>query len=204
VGGKQQGVHKCLQHSIGVVSLRLYGPIYRESARTFLQDEVGERKHGEDEQNNRVLRLYVSVPCWSVSHSCLPPPPPPHTQTLCVHVSAAGITRDGLMMRMKPEQWQEVIDTNLSSVFYASQVRQGGVGAGESEEGGQAGGRQLRGREGRGQAGSRHPGGVRATARPQLEPCGAAGKGMTDEVENSEPDTAPCQADPVTNLHSHR
>jgi len=35
----------------------------------------------------------------------------------------AGITRDSLMMRMKPDQWQDVIDTNLSSVFYATQVR---------------------------------------------------------------------------------
>ena len=33
-----------------------------------------------------------------------------------------GITRDTLVMRMKPEQWQSVIDTNLSAVFYASQV----------------------------------------------------------------------------------
>jgi NAD(P)-dependent dehydrogenase (short-subunit alcohol dehydrogenase family) len=37
-------------------------------------------------------------------------------------VCAAGITRDSLMMRMKPEQWQDVIDTNLTSVFYATQV----------------------------------------------------------------------------------
>jgi len=36
---------------------------------------------------------------------------------------AAGITRDSLMMRMKPDQWQDVIDTNLSSVFFATQVR---------------------------------------------------------------------------------
>lgn len=27
------------------------------------------------------------------------------------------------MMRMKPEQWEDVISTNLSSVFYATQVR---------------------------------------------------------------------------------
>jgi len=26
-------------------------------------------------------------------------------------------------MRMKPEQWQEVIDTNLTGVFYCTQVR---------------------------------------------------------------------------------
>lgn len=35
----------------------------------------------------------------------------------------AGITRDSLMMRMKPEQWHDVIDTNLSSVFFATQVQ---------------------------------------------------------------------------------
>ena len=34
----------------------------------------------------------------------------------------AGITRDTLLMRMKPEQWQEVIDTNLTGVFYCCQA----------------------------------------------------------------------------------
>jgi NAD(P)-dependent dehydrogenase (short-subunit alcohol dehydrogenase family) len=33
-----------------------------------------------------------------------------------------GITRDTLMMRMKPDMWEDVISTNLSSVFYATQV----------------------------------------------------------------------------------
>lgn len=39
-----------------------------------------------------------------------------------VLVNNAGITRDGLMMRMKPEAWNEVIDTNLSAVFFATQA----------------------------------------------------------------------------------
>jgi len=34
-----------------------------------------------------------------------------------VLVNNAGITRDGLLMRMKDEDWDAVIDTNLSSVF---------------------------------------------------------------------------------------
>lgn len=42
--------------------------------------------------------------------------------TVDVLVNNAGITRDTLIMRMKPDQWQSVIDTNLSAVFYASQV----------------------------------------------------------------------------------
>ncbi len=37
-------------------------------------------------------------------------------------VNNAGITRDNLLMRMKDEEWQSVIDTNLSSVFRLSRA----------------------------------------------------------------------------------
>ena len=39
-----------------------------------------------------------------------------------VLVNNAGITRDGLAMRMKDEQWQEVIDTNLTPAFRLSRI----------------------------------------------------------------------------------
>jgi 3-oxoacyl-[acyl-carrier protein] reductase len=42
--------------------------------------------------------------------------------TVDVLVNNAGITKDGLVMRMKPSQWQDVIDVNLSGVFYCSQA----------------------------------------------------------------------------------
>ncbi|GAX26357.1 3-oxoacyl-[acyl-carrier protein] reductase [Fistulifera solaris] len=42
--------------------------------------------------------------------------------TVDVLINNAGITRDTLVMRMKPEQWQAVIDTNLSGVFYCTQA----------------------------------------------------------------------------------
>ncbi len=38
-----------------------------------------------------------------------------------VLVNNAGITRDGLFMRMSAENWEAVINTNLSSAFYVSQ-----------------------------------------------------------------------------------
>ncbi len=37
-----------------------------------------------------------------------------------VLVNNAGITRDGLFMRMSPENWEAVINTNLSSAYYVS------------------------------------------------------------------------------------
>ncbi|GAB4817294.1 hypothetical protein N2152v2_004340 [Parachlorella kessleri] len=42
--------------------------------------------------------------------------------TVDILVNNAGITRDTLMMKMKPEQWQEVLDVNLSGPFYAMQA----------------------------------------------------------------------------------
>lgn len=41
-----------------------------------------------------------------------------HYGQLDIVVNNAGITRDTLLLRMKPEDWQAVIDLNLSGVFY--------------------------------------------------------------------------------------
>lgn len=42
--------------------------------------------------------------------------------TVDVLINNAGITRDGLLMRMKKPQWQEVIDLNLTGVFLCIQA----------------------------------------------------------------------------------
>ena len=46
---------------------------------------------------------------------------------LDVLVNNAGITRDGLLMRMGDEDWQAVIDTNLSSVYRACKAAMRGM-----------------------------------------------------------------------------
>ncbi len=42
--------------------------------------------------------------------------------TLSILVNNAGITRDQLLMRMRDEDWQVILDTNLSSVYRASKA----------------------------------------------------------------------------------
>jgi 3-oxoacyl-[acyl-carrier protein] reductase len=37
-------------------------------------------------------------------------------------VNNAGITRDNLLLRMKPDEWDAVIDTNLGGVFHCTQA----------------------------------------------------------------------------------
>lgn len=41
---------------------------------------------------------------------------------LDILINNAGITRDKLVMRMKAQDWQQVIDVNLSSMFYCSKA----------------------------------------------------------------------------------
>lgn len=41
---------------------------------------------------------------------------------LDIVVNNAGITRDGLLLRMRDEQWQDVIDVNLTAAYYVSQA----------------------------------------------------------------------------------
>ncbi len=44
------------------------------------------------------------------------------SQKIDVLVNNAGITKDGLLMRMKTNDWQEVLDLNLSGVFYCTRA----------------------------------------------------------------------------------
>lgn len=42
--------------------------------------------------------------------------------SISILVNNAGITRDNLLMRMKDDDWQAILDTNLSSVFRTSKA----------------------------------------------------------------------------------
>jgi 3-oxoacyl-[acyl-carrier protein] reductase len=45
-----------------------------------------------------------------------------HEGTPAILVNNAGITRDNLLMRMKPDEWDEVLATNLSSLYRLSKA----------------------------------------------------------------------------------
>lgn len=53
-----------------------------------------------------IIDLYITCYMWSNYAS----------------IMLSGITRDGLLMRMKKSQWQDVIDLNLTGVFLCTQV----------------------------------------------------------------------------------
>jgi 3-oxoacyl-[acyl-carrier protein] reductase len=51
----------------------------------------------------------VDAACRDIESACGP---------ITVLVNNAGVTADGLLVRMKDDQWQRVIDTNLSGAFH--------------------------------------------------------------------------------------
>ena len=72
------------------------------------------------------LRRVATAACWMS-------PTPPRSRRLIdgigkdigaisILVNNAGITRDNLLMRMKDEDWQAILDTNLTSVFRTSKA----------------------------------------------------------------------------------
>ena len=40
-----------------------------------------------------------------------------HFKRIDILINNAGITRDNLLVRMKPEEWQDVVNTNLTGIF---------------------------------------------------------------------------------------
>ena len=56
-----------------------------------------------------------AIEAWSM-------PWPPEFGNISILVNNAGITRDNLLMRMKDEDWQAILDTNLTSVYRASKA----------------------------------------------------------------------------------
>ncbi|MCS7006617.1 MAG: 3-oxoacyl-[acyl-carrier-protein] reductase [Thermoleophilia bacterium] len=85
---------------------------YREGAEEAeaLASEIG----------GRAIRADVSDP--SSAHSLVE-----EAGDLDVLVNNAGVTRDGLIVRMSDEDWRTVIDTNLSSCFYTCRAAARGM-----------------------------------------------------------------------------
>jgi 3-oxoacyl-[acyl-carrier protein] reductase len=81
-----------------------------------LKSELGERVH--------VLSCNLSDPAQVEK---LVPAAEAAMGSLDVLVNNAGITRDGLAMRMKDEDWQQVIDVNLGAAFRLARAAMRGM-----------------------------------------------------------------------------
>lgn len=110
VTGASRGIGQAIASEMVSAGYRVLGTATSEAGRQQVSDQLGDNGRGY------TLRLgddqSVSQ-CLSALKA--------DNETPLVLINNAGITKDNLMMRMKLEEWHDVLATNLTGVFQLSQ-----------------------------------------------------------------------------------
>jgi 3-oxoacyl-[acyl-carrier protein] reductase len=110
VTGASRGIGQAIASEMVGAGYRVLGTATSEAGRQQISDQLGDNGRGY------TLRLSDDQ---SVSQ-CLSALKADN-ETPLVLINNAGITKDNLMMRMKLEEWHDVLATNLTGVFQLSQ-----------------------------------------------------------------------------------
>ena len=114
VTGASRGIGKAILHALGKAGATVVGTATSESgAAAIAQDLAAAGLKGEGMMLNVTNGAQVDAAIEKIIGS--------HGR-IDILVNNAGITRDNLLMRMKDEEWADILDTNLSSVFRLSRA----------------------------------------------------------------------------------
>lgn len=114
VTGASRGIGKAIALKLGALGARIVGTATTEAGAAAIQT-------GFDSSQLDGLGLCLDV-TDAASVDAAMKALQKHFSTPTILVNNAGITRDNLLMRMKDDEWQSVIDTNLGSVFRLSKA----------------------------------------------------------------------------------
>ena len=106
VTGASRGIGQAISERLVKQGFYVIGTATSEAGSQAISERLGSA--GEGRVLNVTDPAMVSDLAKSLAES---------DQSPLVLVNNAGITKDTLMLRMKPEDWQSVIDTNLTSIF---------------------------------------------------------------------------------------
>ena len=111
VTGASRGIGQAIASEMINAGYRVLGTATSEAGRQQISDQLGDNGRGY------TLRLsddQTVSQCLSALKA--------DNETPLVLINNAGITKDNLMMRMKLEEWHDVLATNLTGVFQLSQA----------------------------------------------------------------------------------
>ena len=114
VTGASRGIGKAIAHALGQAGARVVGTATSAQGAAAIGDAF--KAAGLD---GRGAVLDVADPA---SVDALVADVAANEGGPSILVNNAGITRDNLLMRMKDDEWQQILDTNLSSVFRTSKA----------------------------------------------------------------------------------
>lgn len=116
-----EGMNALVTGASGGIGSAIARALASQGARVALSGSNGSKLRSFREQlNEDIGGNHVEITCDlsdTVQVEELVPAAIDTLGSLDILVNNAGITRDGLMMRMKDEDWQQVIDVNLSAAF---------------------------------------------------------------------------------------
>jgi len=112
VTGATRGIGKAIALELSARGARVVGTATTEAGAQSITDMLA-----ESGGRGAALNVNDAAACEALVAELAQQDGGPH-----ILVNNAGITRDNLAMRMKDEDWQAVIDTNLSAVFRLSRA----------------------------------------------------------------------------------
>lgn len=114
VTGATRGIGKAIAHALGECGATVIGTATSEVGAQTISDAISEAGHaGRGYQLNLTEDGAIDAFIKQVTSDF----GAPH-----ILVNNAGITRDNLMMRMKVEEWDSVVQTNLTAIFKLSKA----------------------------------------------------------------------------------
>jgi 3-oxoacyl-[acyl-carrier protein] reductase len=114
VTGASRGIGKAILHALGRAGATVVGTATSESgAEAISQDLAAAGLKGEGMMLNVTDGAQVEAAIEAILGR--------HGR-IDILVNNAGITRDNLLMRMKDDEWGDILDTNLTSVFRLSKA----------------------------------------------------------------------------------
>ncbi|TJY55773.1 3-oxoacyl-ACP reductase FabG [Sinimarinibacterium sp. CAU 1509] len=108
VTGASRGIGRAIALRLAADGARVIGTATTEGGASAITEALA-AQGGE----GRVLDVRDAAACTALVEAVGP---------LSILVNNAGVTRDTLLMRMKDEDWSEVLDTDLTSVFRLSRA----------------------------------------------------------------------------------
>ena len=112
VTGASRGIGKAIAITLGGAGATVIGTATTESgadniSKIFVENEISGKGIKLDVTNNEQISNLVKT----VNEDFGP---------VNILINNAGITRDNILLRMKEDEWEDIIDTNLSSIYKMS------------------------------------------------------------------------------------
>ena len=111
VTGASRGIGRAIAEALVAQGVKVIGTATTDSGADAISDYLGDSGVGLAMDVSNPDSVTAGIAAIEKDHG-----------TITILVNNAGITRDNLLMRMKDEEWQAIMDTNLSSIFRLSKA----------------------------------------------------------------------------------